>query len=254
MLSKYSKIILDVSHTLYDNNQVPMQGAEEFLNKYKHKIIILSNIGSLTGEELKKKLNSKFNINLENVITSLDLVINHLKTFNYSNIFHYGSFKVLEKLIRKTNLNFVDFNNPKIETVLFTSLCNSSSWIKLTQNTLNVMTRPGIKIILGNPDRSCPIKPHNFTVSLIHDALMSSCSELGYKPDGIEIGKPYIGRLDLGISINDKIVVIGDNPKTDGLLALKNKFDYIQVGNKIVDEKIKINLKVKNINNLDELI
>ena len=50
MLSKYSKIILDVSHTLYDNNQVPLQGAEEFLNKYKHKIIILSNVGSLTGE------------------------------------------------------------------------------------------------------------------------------------------------------------------------------------------------------------
>ncbi|MDC3077490.1 hypothetical protein OA327_02140 [Flavobacteriales bacterium] len=255
MLSQYSRIILDVSQTLYDNNQTPLKGSFEFLKKYKEKIIVVSNIGSLTGLELRKKLNTIFKIDITNVITSLDLVINHLNKKKYDNIFHYGSSQILEKLKSETNLNFIeDHSCNKIETLLFTSLCKDLSWIKLTQNTLNLMARENINIILGNPDRSCPIKPHNFTVSLIHDALLSSCIELGYSPKSIEIGKPNIKIEELGILLNEKTVVIGDNPKTDGLLAMKNKFDYIQVGNNVVGNELLNNILVKNTRSLIEII
>ena len=49
---------------------------------------------------------------------------------------------------------------------------------------------------------------------------------LGYNPKNIEIGKPNLDKDDMNISNEDKILVIGDNPKTDGLLAFNNKFDY----------------------------
>jgi ribonucleotide monophosphatase NagD (HAD superfamily) len=255
LLSQYSKIILDVSQTLYDDNRTPLEGSFDFLEKYQEKIVIISNIGSLTGNELRNKLNIIFNINITKVITSLDLVIDYLKKKKYDNIYHYGSNKVLGKLKRETNFNFIeDYSSSNIETLLFTSLCTDGSWINLTQNTLNLMARGDINIILGNPDRSCPVKPHNFTVSLIHDALLSSCIELGYSPTSIEIGKPNIKMEEMGISLNEKTVVVGDNSKTDGLLAVKNKFDYIQVGNRVIENELFKDILLQNVRSLTEIV
>lgn len=255
MLSKYSNILLDVSQTLYDNNNKPLRGSKEFLKKYKDKIIIISNIGSTTGEELKIKLYDIYNINIKRVITSLDLVIQYCKRNKIDNIFHYGSDKTLNKLRNITDLNFIeDHSSNKIENILFTSLCTDLSWISLTQNTLNIMTRNNMNIILGNPDRSCPIKPHNFTVSLIYDALFNSCQELGYKPSFIEIGKPNIDIKEIGLSKKEKTIIIGDNPNTDGLLALKNNIDYIQVGNSNVNDVSFRNILKEKVNTLEKLI
>lgn len=255
MLSSYSNIILDVSQTLYDSNNTPLEGSYDFLKKYNKKIIIISNIGSLTGNDLRIKLNNIFSIKLNKVITSLDLVIEYLNKKQLDNIFHYGSNKILEKLKKETNLNFIDDHlNNKIENLLFTSLCSDSSWIKLTQNALNLMTRENVNIILGNPDRSCPVKPHNFTVSLIHDALLSSCSQLGYETKSIEIGKPNIELDEIGVMLNEKTVVIGDNPRTDGLLAVKNNFDYIQVGNSEIKNELFKNISLKCVKSLTEII
>ena len=255
MFSLYSKIVLDVSQTLYDENQIPFDGAYEFLKKHKDKIIVVSNVGSLTGNELQKKLKNIFKLEISRVITSLDLVIEFLNKNKFDNIFHYGSKKTLDKLKSITNFNFIeDHLSDKIETIIFTSLCPDSNWIKLTQDSLNLMSRENVNIILGNPDRSSPNRPHNFTVSLMHDALLFSCKELGYKIKSTEIGKPNIDLVDMGIDTNQKTIVIGDNPKTDGLLAVKNKFDYLQVGNaEIQSESIK-NILVKNIKSLREIL
>ena len=65
MLSKFDKILLDVSGTLYSNKKEPLNGSKEFLKNYYQKIIIFSNIGSKTGLELKEELFNIFNVQAE---------------------------------------------------------------------------------------------------------------------------------------------------------------------------------------------
>lgn len=246
---------MDVSQTLYDHNKEPLEGSYEFLQKYKEKIIVVSNIGSITGDDLRIKLNDIFSVELKKVITSLDLVIEYLNKSQLNNIFHYGSDEILKKLRMETNLDFIDDHlNSGIECVLFTSLCSDSSWIKRTQNALNIMTRDNVNIILGNPDRSCPTKPHNFTVSLIHDALLYSCAQLGYDVHSKEIGKPNIKFEEIGVALLGKTIVVGDNPRTDGLLAANNRFDYAQVGIGEIKAELRENIAVLNVKNLKEMI
>lgn len=255
MLSSFSKIILDVSQTLYDENQIPLAGSDEFLRLNKNKILIVSNVGSLTGTDLRKRLLEIFNIEIHEVVTSLDLVINYLNKNNCNNIYHYGSEKVLEKLKRKTTSNFIESNlASEVENILFTSLYRDNGWIRATQEVLNLMVNDQVSVILGNPDRSCPGKPHNFTVSLLYDALLLSCRYLGYRPRCVELGKPNIIMSELGVMPHESAVVIGDNPDTDGMLAVNNALPYIQIGRATTMNKEVEKVLIAQVDSLHKLL
>ena len=117
-----------------------------------------------------------------------------------------------------------------------------------------MIVNENIEVILANPDRSCPGKPHNFTVSLIHDALLNLCRQLGYNVKSLEIGKPNIDFEEIGLILNEKTIVIGDNPNTDGLLAAKRGFDYVQVGSANLRDEDFINTAVFKVKSLMEFI
>ena len=248
LLDKKTRIILDVSDTLMGVDGHPLEGAREFMQKYKDQILILSNVGSLTGEKLRIKLENSLNIQIKRVITSLDLVIDRIKSKDFGLIFHYGSDTVQKELEKIPGVQVThDWRDSKINTLLFTSLCSGESYIRKTQGALNTMTRKGVNVILANPDRSRAHYPFNFTVATIYDALIIASNKLGFFPETEEIGKPNLSlnKLENESDINNYIVV-GDNPYTDGELARNNNVPFIQVGSweynqdlEVVGQKIK---------------
>jgi len=228
MLSRYDKILLDVSGTLYTNKCKPIKGSKEFIDQYFDKITIFSNIGSKTGLELEKELLNIFNTKIPKVLTSLDLLIEFLKTKSYSNIFHYGNADVANK-VRPFVKNIVtDFSSKNIDAAIFTSLVEDK-WIKTTDAALNTLLQTDADILLANPDRITPLKPYYFTVTLISDSLINLCNILGKDKGVKEFGKPNVNKESLGITNEDNLIVIGDNPLTDIQQAINLNCDSILI-------------------------
>lgn len=213
MISDYDKILLDVSGTLYCKNKIPLEGSKDFIEKYHDKIIIFSNIGSKTGSELRDDLYSIYNIPIPKVLTSLDLLLDHLSIKNYNKVFHYGSDNVTEKISPFTK-KIINQYDKDIDALIFTSLI-SENWIPSTDIALNIIMQNNVEIILANPDRISPNPPYNFTVSLITDGLLGLANRIVDKKNIIEFGKPYLSKQVLSINENDKLVTLGDNPWTD---------------------------------------
>jgi len=148
MLSKFDKILLDVSGTLYSNKKEPLNGSKEFLKNYYQKIIIFSNIGSKTGLELKEELFNIFNVPIPDVITSLDLLLKFLEKKSYKTIFHYGQENVANKIKPFVGNIVNDISEEDIDAIIFTSLVDSK-WIKRTESALNLIIKTDADILLG---------------------------------------------------------------------------------------------------------
>tara|TARA_B110000116_G_C16797427_1_gene567716 strand:+ start:2494 stop:3252 length:759 start_codon:yes stop_codon:yes gene_type:complete len=231
MLSKFDKILLDVSGTLYSNKKEPLNGSKEFLKKYYKKIIIFSNIGSKTGVELKEELFSIFNVPIPNVITSLDLLLKFLEKKSYKTIFHYGQENVANKIKPFVGNIVNDISEENIDAIIFTSLVGSD-WIKRTESALNLIIKTDADILLGNPDRISPEPPFNFTVTLILDSLLNLSDVLQKKKLSKEFGKPNLSRKMIKVKKEDKLIVIGDNPWTDIEVSKNLKCQSVLISSK----------------------
>tara|TARA_B100001250_G_scaffold413928_1_gene449812 strand:+ start:2534 stop:3289 length:756 start_codon:yes stop_codon:yes gene_type:complete len=230
MLSKFDKILLDVSGTLYSNKKVPLEGSKIFLENFYDKIIIFSNIGSKTGLELQKDLSAIFKVPIPKTITSLDILIHFLKKKSYKSVFHFGSKKVEKKIqpfIKKIVSNYSD----NIDAVIFTSLIDEG-WIHKAEVALNIILKNDSDILLGNPDRISPEPPFHFTTTLILDGLLNLSNILGKRKAAIEFGKPDLTKKILDIKVDEKLVVIGDNPWTDIQQSINMNCDSILISSK----------------------
>ena len=213
MISDYDKILLDVSGTLYCNDKTPLEGSKDFIDKYFDKIIIFSNIGSKTGSELRDDLFSIYDTSIPKVLTSLDLLLDYLSFKNFNKVFHYGNDNVSQKISPFTK-KIIKKYEKDVDALIFTSLI-SENWILSTDAALNILMQNNVEIILANPDRISPNPPYNFTVSLITDGLLGLANRIIEEKKIIEFGKPYLKKQVLGVSENEKLITIGDNPWTD---------------------------------------
>tara|TARA_Y100000590_G_C15614534_1_gene975206 strand:+ start:369 stop:1127 length:759 start_codon:yes stop_codon:yes gene_type:complete len=231
MLSKFDKILLDVSGTLYSNKKIPLNGSKEFLKKFYQKIIIFSNIGSKTGIELKKELSDIFDVPIPDVVTSLDLLLKFLEEKSYNTIFHYGQESVVNKIGPLVKNVVTDIPEEDVDAIIFTSLTDNE-WIKRTESALNLVMKTNADILLGNPDRISPEPPFNFTVTLILDSLLNLSDILENKRIAIEFGKPNLTREMVEVKKDEKLVVIGDNPWTDIALSKNLECESILISSK----------------------
>ena len=226
----FEVIILDGYGTLYDQNYELLNGAQEILKKSFSKAILLSNVGSLTGTQLINKLQKKKISPLPSrVITSLDLLLNYLRINNLDNIFHYGGFAAQEN-IERSGFKISQLDDSP-ETIVFTSL-PSKNWIEETQKVLRIINNnQPKKLILANPDRLLPGKHVGINVGMMFDMMTRDWPKETKLFEIIEIGKPKLCRSDLLLKENEPILVIGDNKKTDGILAKNLHADFMMVPN-----------------------
>ena len=246
-LSDYRKIILDGFGTIFDESMNPYIGAEDFIKENYKKIILLSNVGSITGDILKTKLRSSFNIVPKKVITSLDLTISYLKKNSIKTISHYGGSKTEEILKRHFHITKLDTDESNL--LVMTSLPDKL-FIKNTQKALNFFCHNNKSIILANPDRITIDPPYKITVAMIFDMLKNQAKNSKEDVLTKEIGKPNINLSELDITNETKILVIGDNPDTDIKMSVNLNCNSILIS-KNPDQKSSSTYVIDCINKLN---
>ena len=238
MNKSYDHIIIDGHGTLYDDKYTPCAGALKFMRKYYKKTILFSNIGSKTGYELEQTLKVKFSILPYKIITSLDLMLNHIEKNKYRSIFHFGNNKLNHEINRYVPKIIENYEKRiKPDAVLFTSLPQDSVILRM-QAALNYILSCNAKILLANPDRITLNPPYKITVAILCDSIINSLSKIKRNIEIVEFGKPYIGKDDLNIKSYSDVVVIGDNPWTDVALAKKMGCDSILITAKDVSKSV----------------
>lgn len=247
----YDYIIIDGHGTLYNDQYHPCDGAIEFLKRYGSKTILFSNIGSKTGDELQKTIANYFQIFPARIHTSLDLLLDHLAISGYNKVFHFGDSTTCQKIKDLVGQVVTDeLFAEKLEALVFTSLPREN-WIRRMQASLNYIASSNAEILLGNPDRISQITPHKITVAILLEGLINSLSILNVRKKITEFGKPRLVKSFFDIAPADRVVVIGDNPWTDVLLAEHLNCDSILVtSNDMLEEAPRPTLHVKSLGEL----
>lgn len=246
-LSDFNKIILDGFGTIFDENMHPLKGAEDFIRENHKKIILLSNVGSITGDILKTKLKNSFNIVPKKVITSLDLTISYLKNKSIITFSHYGGSKTEE--ILKKHFQILQLDKDESDLLVMTSLPDQF-FIKNTQKALNFFCHNNKSIILANPDRITIDPPYKITVGMIFDMLNNQAKSCKKDISIKEIGKPNVKLSELNIANEKKVLVIGDNPDTDIKLSANLNCKSVLIS-KNPDKKLSKEYVIDSINRLN---
>lgn len=223
---RYDHYICDGYGTLFNAELFPLYDSNEFVISQGARCTLVSNLGSLTGADLTKRLQSlnpkwKF----LNVITSLDFALQNEELRSFSGkLLHFGRDEVKAEI--GCSLRFVE--EPKAaRAVLFTSL-PGADWIRQYQKVLECATfGEDVVFFLANPDRLL-IEANSpyLTVAQVMDGVIFALKQHGIDPIIREFGKPYLSRADLGLSERERLLVIGDNSVTDGGLAQSLSCDF----------------------------
>jgi ribonucleotide monophosphatase NagD (HAD superfamily) len=223
----YEHVVIDGFGTLYDKNFIPLEGASRLLDVISDKGILFSNMGSISGLQLKDRLNGKFEFLPRKVITSLDILCRFLISENIKTIYHYGG-KRADRTLRNITRIVNSIDKP-VNALVFTSLPDDN-WIKESQAILRYIYRHrDAKMILANPDRLLPGKHVGLNVGMMFDMLSQNWPRQEFNLSKIEIGKPLLKRSDLGLNHKEHVLVIGDNNFTDGGLAKALDADFILI-------------------------
>tara|TARA_B100000963_G_scaffold359192_1_gene385773 strand:+ start:9162 stop:9935 length:774 start_codon:yes stop_codon:yes gene_type:complete len=235
-LSNYQLIIFDGFGTLYDKDLLPLPGAIDLLNKIGNQSILFSNVGSITGDELRERLAKNFNRLPSRIITSLDILLRYLKKNDINEIYHYGGLKTAE-LLTKSNISVVPFEKES-DIIVFTSL-PSENWIKDSQSVLKLINDNKVKqVILANPDRLLPGEHVGINIGMMFDVLINNWPINKRNTFNVlELGKPMLTKSDMDIKDGEKILIIGDNNITDGGLAKNLNCDFSLISKDNIDEK-----------------
>jgi len=247
----YDYIIIDGHGTLYNDQYHPCEGAIEFLKRYGSKAILFSNIGSKTGDELQKTIANYFQVFPARIHTSLDLLLDHLASSDYNKVFHFGDSRTCQKIKDLVGQVVTDeLFAEKLEALVFTSL-PSENWIRRMQAALNYIASSNAEILLGNPDRISQITPYKITVAILLDGFINALSNLNTRKKITEFGKPRLAKSFFDIVPTDRVVVIGDNPWMDVLLAEYLHCDSILVtSNDMLEGTPRATFHVKSLEEL----
>ena len=228
-LSIYDVIILDGFGTLYDKNLKPLSEAPGLLGAISDKSILYSNVGSMTGFQLRDRLKAEFRELPSEILTSMDLLLRHLKQQNIKSVFHYGGIAATE-VFANSGITVVP-DNKTADVLVFTSL-PSGDWIRASQSVLRLINSYKVKnVILANPDRLLPGEHVGINVGMMFDMLVKSWPANDYPLSLLEIGKPRLNRNDFNIGNEERLLVVGDNQITDGGLAKNLKADFKLISN-----------------------
>jgi ribonucleotide monophosphatase NagD (HAD superfamily) len=216
--SEYDVFVLDGFGTLYDKDFIPLPGANELLRLIGGSSLLFSNVGSMTGDQLKDKMMVNFSYTPFKVLTSLDLLLQFLLKEKIQEVYHYGGLFAEKEL--KKYVDIVKNVKSPVDAIVFTSL-PGGDWIKKSQDILRYIDQhKKVDLILANPDRMLPGEHVGVNVGMMFDMLTRDwIKNENFILSTTEIGKPNLSRIELEILKDLRVLVIGDNFITDGGVA-----------------------------------
>lgn len=212
--NKSYDIVLDGFGTIYDKDFCPIRNANQLIREFGNKITLFSNTGSISGASLRKKLPDDWQDQIFKVMTPVDVFIKKYK--GWGTFSHYGSDTA--KFVLESNGIKIANDMHSSNAIVFSSL-PSENWISKSQEVMQKVLDGSIDtLFLINPDRVV-LNPHiGINVGMMFDMLLSDLRKhIDVKV--FEIGKPNLSRADLSLGSSSRVLVIGDNPQTDGGLA-----------------------------------
>jgi len=244
--SKYDTFFIDLWGVLHNGIKLYSGAVEvlENLNKLNKRFVLMSNAPrpSKTVEKflLKLKLNKIF---AKNVFTSGEAALKSLQRNLYGkNFYHLGSkrdydlFEGFEN--NRKNLEDSDF-------ILCTGLLDShENSLNYYKDLLKKYTR--LKMICTNPDL---VVHRGFEKEYCAGTLAEIFKELGGKV--IYFGKPHPEIYKFCIKKDEKVLIIGDNIRTDIKGANNMKFDSLFIKNGIHKDEF-LNLQLQNYDKILE--
>ena len=221
---KYDTFFIDLWGVIHDGIQVHPGAVEvlEKLNDIKKRFVLMSNAPrpSKNVENFLQKIKMKKNL-IKNIFTSGEAALKSLKNNIYGkNFYHLGPerdsslFEGLEK--NKKQLDKADF-------ILCTGfLDNKEDSLEYYKSFLKKYSH--LKMVCTNPDL---IVHRGLKKEYCAGTLAEIFKELGGKV--IYFGKPYPEIYNFCIKKNEKILVIGDNIRTDIKGANNMKLDSLLI-------------------------
>ena len=232
-LSSYDLVVFDGFGTLYDKDLLPLPGALELLEDMSCDSILFSNVGSITGDQLRIRLTSQFDDLPSTILTSMDLLIRYLNDLDVKSIYHFGG-RMAGLELEKQGITLASLRDQP-EIIVFTSL-PGDDWIQLSQSVLRMINSQNLqKLILANPDRLLPGEHVGINVGMVFDMLVESWPKSTYDLPIVEIGKPNLNRCQLNIEDHKNVLVLGDNLITDGGLASRLDADFVLISCSEID-------------------
>jgi HAD superfamily hydrolase (TIGR01450 family) len=224
LLKRKKIFFVDGDGTLILGDKI-INGANDFLNvlKQKNKLTFLcTNNSSKTKHSHLKKFNS-LNLNIDNVLDSLDCSLDYLKSKKIMNVGLLSTKEVKEYVLERGFK--VDLKNPQVALLTYD---NSLTYKKLI-SFINLV-RKGIPYYATHADILCPTQNGQIPdIGCFIDMIKSST---GIYPEKV-FGKPSI---DLIKSTLDKLslkesdaVVIGDRLYTDIAMCKDNQLTSVLV-------------------------
>ena len=237
---KYDAFFIDIWGVIHDGIKLYSGAVEvlENLNKLNKRFILMSNAPRPSKTVEKFLLNLKLNkIFAKNVFTSGEAALKSLQNNLFGkNFYHLGPerdhdlFKGLEK--NKKNLEDSDFI---LCTGLFDDQKNSLEYYKdLLEKYIElkmVCTNPDLVVHRGSQKEYCA------------GAVAEIFKKLGGKV--IYFGKPYTEIYKFCIKEGEKVLIIGDNIRTDIKGANNMRFDSLFITDGIHKEEF-MNLQLQN--------
>jgi HAD superfamily hydrolase (TIGR01459 family) len=238
--SKYDAFFIDIWGVIHDGIKLYSGAVEvlENLNKLNKRFVLMSNAPRPSKTVEKFLLNLKLNkIFAKNVFTSGEAALKSLQKNLYGkNFYHLGPdrdydlFKGLEK--NRKNLEDSDFilctglfDNQKDSLEYYKDLLEKYVQLKM------VCTNPDLEVHRGSQKEYCA------------GAIAEIFKQLGGKV--IYFGKPYVEIYKFCIKANEKVLIIGDNIRTDIKGANNMKLDSLFITNGIHKEEF-LNLQLQN--------
>ena len=227
-------IVFDGSNTLYSDNNPISQEILDFVTEIPvSEKIFFSNIGGVSSKKLLRDKNIPKHI-FKTHLTSYDLLVSKLKPHASSlKVYVYGN----ENVKNEVKKLFVCVSLEEATDILFCNIDFDGGINEVNRITKVLIQRPSIRMHLANNDRISLNPQSNLTVANVLDAVNQAlqASDIIIKP--LVYGKPFLSRADLKIRTK-QVLVVGDNVKTDGVLATNLDASFLLVNTQNIIERL----------------
>ena len=238
--SKYNAFFIDLWGVVHNGLQLNLEAIDvlEKLNDLNKRYVLISNAPrpSKNVEKFLLKLNMKKNL-IKNVFTSGEAAIRSLQRSSYGESFYhlgpdrdksiFEDFKKKRKILEEADFilctGFLDDHEESLE--YYKNLLKKHTKLKM------ICTNPDLIVHRGNKQEYCA------------GTIAEIFKELGGKV--IYFGKPYTEIYRFCTKANEKVLVIGDNIRTDIKGANNMKFDSLLVTQGVHKEEFS-NIELNN--------
>jgi 4-nitrophenyl phosphatase len=225
-IAECSALILDLDGTLMREHE-PVEGAADLLRAYHDRYVVVSNNSTHTAMQLARRLRAAgLAVTPERLVLAGELTVHYLRARHpHARVLLCGS-AALKRYALQSGCRLVD-EGADIVALALDKHFNYATLERVTQELAR-----GAQFIVSNADASHP-GPDGFVVPETGALMRALMTSSGCVPLHV-VGKPGAAMFEEGLRRlgrpREEVVVIGDNPDTDALGAVRTGLRYLLVG------------------------